>query len=457
MAYTLRPYQVEAINRWTNLAPPRRLLLAHVMGAGKTVTALYAAKAIDARKILIVVPASVRPMWARETAKVFSEVEIGAIENSLAREHGLSKEQKARRDAAYAAPIQICGYELATKLVHQAWDLIIFDEIHKLRSPLSKQAKYFKKLIKAFPSISILGLSGTPIPNEVKNLWNPLDTLWPNKFGRSTKTGDISWGFREKYCLSEVKEWQGGTAVHHYGLKEEMRVELRALLQPFMHEVSEAQVAPFMPEIFVEPLYNDADTELLAVAVSWVDEVSDDGKHIGIYTHHKELAFSIARALQAKNFENVFSITGNDTATQRDVSLQAAAACSSSIIVGTTHALEVGVDLSFQQQALIVEWQTAMDQVTQFLGRFRRANNNKIPSKVEIVIAPGDDSRVDTLRCRIEDKKALLEGTQIDALAGEVFRAREFSDDMKTMMFDNMFTGVNFNKTEWSNDDEEKE
>ena len=97
----LYPYQDTAV---THLAAQAIALLADDMGLGKTAVAVRAADAVDARKILAVVPAIARIAWQREFAR-WQETDRSI--------HVIS----SGRDAAdLSADVTIISYTLASTL-----------------------------------------------------------------------------------------------------------------------------------------------------------------------------------------------------------------------------------------------------------------------------------------------------------------------------------------------------
>ena len=62
MAFELYPYQKEGVKF---LASKDAAILGDDMGVGKTVQAIYAAKSLAARRVLVVCPLAVRHTWAR--------------------------------------------------------------------------------------------------------------------------------------------------------------------------------------------------------------------------------------------------------------------------------------------------------------------------------------------------------------------------------------------------------
>jgi SNF2 family DNA or RNA helicase len=75
----------------------------------------------------------------------------------------------------------------------------VLDEIHYCGNPKSKRAMAVAAWRALHPQAYAVGLSGTPIPAYVWQLWHCLDILWPGRFGRA-------WNFQERYCDGRWEE-----------------------------------------------------------------------------------------------------------------------------------------------------------------------------------------------------------------------------------------------------------
>lgn len=129
------PHQITAVYESMLPKQPLRFVLADDPGAGKTIMAgLYIRELVmraDARRILIVAPGSLVEQWRDEMFEKFglefriysSELEqISPSGNSFEDHHQLvvRLDQMSRNE------------ELQDKLVNAGWDLVVFDEAHKL-------------------------------------------------------------------------------------------------------------------------------------------------------------------------------------------------------------------------------------------------------------------------------------------------------------------------------------
>ena len=171
---TLRPYQ-EIGFAW--LSQMNRCgfgaCLADDMGLGKTIQVLsflesFRLKHKQARALLIV-PASLLGNWEKE-AKQFTP------KLSLYLMHGKPVSQLEKEFHENDAFLTITTYGMAIKLKalkEKTWDCLILDEAQAIKNPITKQTKAIKSL---HANMRII-MTGTPIENDLSNLWSLFDFL----------------------------------------------------------------------------------------------------------------------------------------------------------------------------------------------------------------------------------------------------------------------------------------
>lgn len=455
---TLRLYQQEAVVRFLTTPSPHRYLFAHAVGAGKTFTSLMAMETAFKRNrysLLIVAPAIVRENWKRECEETLPVwAGIGVIR--CGRKRKLSKKLDTERMMSFLVDTQIVSYELLGEVTPTGWDAIILDEVHNLRSPTSKQSKRVKALIDANPEAHVIGLSGTLIPKDPKSVWNVVDTLFPGYLGERTPSNGIAWSFLNRYCVKEVNAY--GTI--YKGLREDRAESLREKLAPISHRVTTQDFAAYLPPLYVQPLYfHDPRPDVLKIVKEWYEGIKDEVAHIGIYCHLRETATDIYEMFRTQG-DAAYLVTGASEARERDDILTGCRGCSSSLIIGTTHALNQGVSLSFQKAALVVEWVTAPDQVIQFIGRFARQDSTcNAPTHVRFLVGPNDVGRSEKLCKRIEDINTLLKPGTSETIAQEAFRGQEMGESEFEASMARLIAGTEKRSNLWgqAEDDEDED
>lgn len=127
------------------------------------------------------------------------------------------------------------------------WDVIVFDEIHKLRNTSSSR---LKKTVKAtwdfldkYPNAKIIGLSGSPIMNYPDDLYGPLATCFPERYRRNL-TGLRS--FLRDYMLYA----QGRFGSYAYGSRN--IPSLKAETEDLMIRRTKKEVLSFLPDKYYQ-------------------------------------------------------------------------------------------------------------------------------------------------------------------------------------------------------------
>jgi len=200
----MNPHQVEAALFALRSPLSRGAILADEVGLGKTIEAsLIIAQrwAERRRQIILVVPATLRKQWAQELHEKFGLPSV-VME---------TKRYKADKKANGANPfdrggndpqIVICSYQFASSKAADvgavAWDLVIFDEAHKLRNVWQTTgAVIAKSLKKAFEGRQKLLLSATPLQNSLIELYGLSSIVDDHFFGPAS-------AFRANYMVGKT-------------------------------------------------------------------------------------------------------------------------------------------------------------------------------------------------------------------------------------------------------------
>ncbi|WP_375752888.1 SNF2-related protein [Vibrio sp. HN007] len=184
----MNPHQVDAACFALQSPLSKGVLLADEVGLGKTIEAsLVIAQKWAERKrhILLVVPASLRKQWNQELQDKF-ELPSVVLDSKIVAE---LKKQGHVRPFEQEDNIVICSYDYAArqtdllKLVD--WDLVVFDEAHKLRNIHQKNgAKRAKAVVEATAHAdNRVLLSATPLQNNLMELYGLSKVIDPHYFG----------------------------------------------------------------------------------------------------------------------------------------------------------------------------------------------------------------------------------------------------------------------------------
>lgn len=183
----LRDYQIQGLN-WLIALHENKLsgILADEMGLGKTLQTISFLGHLRYRKgiegpFLVIVPKSTLDNWRREFAKWTPEVDAIVL-------HGdKNARQEILQDVILEAKfdVLITSYEMVIKekgtLKRLAWQYIIIDEAHRIKN----EASTLSQIIRLFYSKNRLLITGTPLQNNLHELWALLNFLLPDVFGDS--------------------------------------------------------------------------------------------------------------------------------------------------------------------------------------------------------------------------------------------------------------------------------
>lgn len=232
----LRPYQKEGF-KWINEITDLGFggVLADDMGLGKTLQIIAFLLSQKKSKSIVVVPTSVIYNWMDEFEKFAPSIRIGLVHGSK------SKRDKVLRDFKRGLGIKIGEENLKEKSYEKydvllttygtlkndekayenlSFDYCIIDEAQNIKNPAA-QATLSVKNIKSRCNIA---LTGTPIENNLMELWSIFDFVMPGYLFTKDR-------FRERFILDESN-----------------LSELKSLITPFILRRLKEDVLSELPE-----------------------------------------------------------------------------------------------------------------------------------------------------------------------------------------------------------------
>jgi SNF2 family DNA or RNA helicase len=254
------------------LATAKRALLADEPGLGKTAQAIRALKMLHERgeeifPVLIVCPNTLKKNWAREFTKWWPEVPTQVIKGSAVQRKRQFEDPaqvfiinwESLRTHSRLAPYgsvaltrcRACGGQdekisetrcevHLRELNHIDFKAVIADEIHRSKDPKSKQSR---ALWSASGDSKIrFALTGTPIANNVVDLWSILHWISPKDWPSKTK-----WIDR---MVDTMLNAFGGMMV--IGVKPAMQDEFYKSVNPVMRRMLKKVVLPWLPPVINE-------------------------------------------------------------------------------------------------------------------------------------------------------------------------------------------------------------
>lgn len=235
----LRPYQLEGLNFLVGLFE-RGLngILADEMGLGKTLQTismlgfLRQYKNIDGPH-LVIVPKSTLGNW-------MNEIKRWCPDMRAIRFHGNQDERQhqAKNLIQYGKfDTVVTSYEVVIKekshLSKFSWRFLIIDEAHRIKNENS----LLSQIVRMFTTQARLLITGTPLQNNLHELWALLNFLLPDVFSSS----DV---FQKWFSSVEAIEGDGDTTE---AKQQEIVGQLHAVLRPFLIRRLKSEVEHSLP------------------------------------------------------------------------------------------------------------------------------------------------------------------------------------------------------------------
>lgn len=223
-----------------------RQILALDMGAGKTMLALLTAEMYEekVKKVLIIVPNSLKFNWAKEVEKFTYQKAFVLNEKKSNNKYTLEECKFVICNYDYFRSSNFNFHDKIEKYGLSNPDMMIFDESHKLKNTKSNTTKNITKFFKKIGDIPLLMLSGTPMPNRLEELFVQLNFVSPKEFPSKNK-------FYTEYCNMRYD--------FNYGWVEtDKPLDLDKLvdkLSTLMYRVKKKDVLKNLPEIQINKIY----------------------------------------------------------------------------------------------------------------------------------------------------------------------------------------------------------
>ncbi|MFN3199213.1 MAG: DEAD/DEAH box helicase [Bradymonadia bacterium] len=280
---TLRDYQHQGY-RWITFLKEIGFggVLADDMGLGKTVQVLAALQWAFSEKgrkapALVVAPTSVVYNWAQEAARFTPGLKVKV-------HHGRPRAEDARA-LIRGAQVVITSYPIirqdAELFSRVKWGALIFDEAQAIKNPSSQVAQTMRTLTAPWR----LALTGTPIENNLMELWSLFEVLMPGFFGSQQ-------AFKRHY----VKPIQNDQ-------DEEAMATLRQRIRPFILRRLKSEVALELPPRTEQVLYCELPPSQRqvydGVRESWRDRVMQAVADKGMGRSTLEILEALMRLRQA--------------------------------------------------------------------------------------------------------------------------------------------------------------
>ena len=245
----LNPHQVDAALFAIRSPLTKGIILADEVGLGKTIEAgivIAQRWAERKRRILVIVPATLRKQWQQELETKFylpTRILDSQAFNSI-QEDGIVNPFDSQDK------LVICSYHFASakspEVSRVPWALVVIDEAHRLRNVYKKSSKLARSVADAVDHSPKLLLTATPLQNSLMELYGLASVIDVHLFGDAAS-------FRDQFARATDEG--------------ERNSDLRSRLQPVCIRTLRKQVVEYIPftrrvPITQDFLPSDAEQEL---------------------------------------------------------------------------------------------------------------------------------------------------------------------------------------------------
>lgn len=237
----LTDYQLDGVN-WLISLYEKGLngILADEMGLGKTIQSIAFMSYLKQYQkkngyFLVIVPKSTMPNWSRECKLWCPSLNVVVL-NPVKEE----REESLKKIMKHKFEVVITSYEgvniCITKLKKIKWELLIIDEAHRIKNENALLSRNVRNLESKFRIL----VTGTPLQNNLHELWALLNFLLPDIFS-SSEDFDEWFGMRdgnsEEIRTEEQQEERNAEIVQ----------QLHKILKPFLLRRTKSEVEKTLP------------------------------------------------------------------------------------------------------------------------------------------------------------------------------------------------------------------
>ncbi|CAK7211535.1 Putative ATPase [Sporothrix curviconia] len=248
---TMRDYQLEGLTWMLEICLQNMSgILADEMGLGKTVQTISLIALLREQESylgphLIVAPLSTLNNWINEFQRWTPSIPVLMYHGTPQQRKDLFKNRvqkhlsKGRPTEQF--PVVCTSYEIILRdradLSKINWEFIIIDEGHRMKN---FDSKLFREL-QSFKSATRFLITGTPLQNNLKELWSLLNFLMPKIF--------TDWeAFSSWFDFSELQDEDTAAEFIEDRMKQDLVKKIHMVLQPLLLRRVKADVASYLPK-----------------------------------------------------------------------------------------------------------------------------------------------------------------------------------------------------------------
>ncbi|NXD11226.1 HELLS helicase, partial [Nothocercus nigrocapillus] len=253
----MRWYQVEGME-WLRMLWENGIngILADEMGLGKTIQCIATIALMVERGVpgpfLVCGPLSTLPNWMSEFKRFTPEIPIMLYHGAQQERRKLVRKIHGRQGSLQIHPVVITSFEIAMRdrnaLQHCFWKYLIVDEGHRIKNMNCRLIRELKR----FNADNKLLLTGTPLQNNLAELWSLLNFLLPDVFDDLKSTVSVDHFIALKLAL------------RHYSIYLTFQILTPFLLRRLKSDVA-LEVPPKREVVVYAPLAKKQETFYTAI------------------------------------------------------------------------------------------------------------------------------------------------------------------------------------------------
>ncbi|CEG70965.1 hypothetical protein RMATCC62417_06772 [Rhizopus microsporus] len=243
----LRDYQLAGvewlISLWEN---GLNGILADEMGLGKTLQTISFIAHLKSMKVagpyLIVAPLSTLANWVNEFKRFTPTINVLLYHGTKEeRQHMINRKMSKKKETSFEFPVIVTSYEIVMNdrkyLQRYNWKYIVVDEGHRIKN---MNCRLIREL-KSYASANRLLLTGTPLQNNLAELWSLLNFLLPDIFD------DLDM-FQSWFDFSDINNKSGQDRIIKEEEEDKIVTSLHTILKPFLLRRLKTDVEHSLPK-----------------------------------------------------------------------------------------------------------------------------------------------------------------------------------------------------------------
>jgi SWI/SNF-related matrix-associated actin-dependent regulator of chromatin subfamily A-like protein 1 len=353
--------------------------------------------------------------------------------------------------------LAICSYDtfrgISTKL--PAVDVIVLDELHYMANPKAARTKAVVKFVNGHGKRPVVfGLTGTPITARPRDIWQPLDLITRERFGRF-------FHFGRRYCSGvqrEIKglpapvwDFDGASNLDELGERLRKTIMLRrvkadVLELPKLQRITlpvempatakknlvKATAVLKSDSASVGRMLSAIEEHKIKAAIELAEDLRAQGKKVLLFTLRRETAKQLGEALHAPY------VTGEDAVDDRRAKLYGA-----DVGVATVYSVTTGIDLTSYDTCIFVGLDWVPSTLLQAEARVHRLGQDRY---VTVYYLIGLGTLDETVRATVIDRLGMfaqVTGNAPDEKALASALSGGYSEqDLLQQILDNVLGGV---------------